>query len=378
MSENNKKDFEEDIYKDAPGLDTDLEWEEEAYYLDLIYKSIDDELCDSTEITDNGLEIKNGVLLHYHGNETEVVIPDSITEIRAYDEDTVVFSAFGHCKSLKRVVIPASVMEIGHGVFIGCENLESIVVDSNNSVYHSKDNCLIETETKTLIAGCKNSIIPADGSVTAIADAAFAQCTWLENIVIPQSVRSIGWEAFDMCESLTSIVLPESVTYIAMWAFAGCSSVKRLVFPKTIQTISANSFLFLTSLESIEVDSDNPYYHSKGNCLIETESKTLIMGCKSSIIPTDGSVVTIGAEAFWGCKGLESIVIPDTVTTIEEGAFGLCNNLKSITIPNSVTHIGNRIFTGCHNIAIITPDGSYAEKYAKDDGKADVNDDLPF
>ena len=67
MSENNKKDFEEDIYKDAPGLDTDLEWEEEAYYLDLIYKSIDDELCDSTEITDNGLEIKNGVLLHYHG-----------------------------------------------------------------------------------------------------------------------------------------------------------------------------------------------------------------------------------------------------------------------------------------------------------------------
>jgi hypothetical protein len=275
-------------------------------------------------------------------------------------------------------VIPASVMKIGHGVFIGCENLESIVVDSNNSVYHSKDNCLIETETKTLIAGCKNSIIPADGSVTAIADTAFAKCTWLENIVIPQSVRSIGWEAFDMCESLTSIVLPESVTDIDMCAFAGCSSVKRLVFPKTIQTISKNSFSFLTSLESIEVDSDNPYYHSKGNCLIETESKTLIMGCKSSIIPTDGSVVTIGAEAFWGCKGLESIVIPDTVTTLEDGAFGLCNNLKSITIPNSVTHIGNRIFTGCHNIAIITPDGSYTEKYAKDDGKADVNDDLPF
>ena len=197
-------------------------------------------------------------------------------------------------------------------------------------------------------------------------------------------MKSIGWEAFYNCESLASIILPESIIDIEEFSISGCSSVKRLVFPNTIKTINEKSFLFLTSLEEMEIDSDNRYYYSKGNCLIETESKTLILGCKNSIIPTDGSVVTIGNETFWGCKGLENMVIPDTVTTIEDSAFGLCDNLKSITIPSSVIHIGNRTFARCRNLVIITPDGSYAEQYAKENNipvrivgdEMTVNDDI--
>jgi hypothetical protein len=329
MSENNKKDFEEDIYKDAPGLDTDLEWEEEAYYLDLIYKSIDDELCDSTEITDNGLEIKNGVLLHYHGNETEVVIPDSITEIRAYEENTVIFSAFSHCKSLKHVVIPASVMKIGRGVFIGCENLESIVVDSNNSVYHSNDNCLIETETKTLIAGCKNSIIPADGSVTAIADAAFAKCTWLENIVIPQSVRSIGWEAFDMCESLTSIVLPESVTTIEDQAFADCKVMKKLVLSDAITFIGKEAFLRCAKLTSAG---------PKG-------------GAKNKFGLEFPWTEKIPENAFSGLRNLKKVILPETVKEIGKNAFKSCKNLEEINF-NAGIKCDKKLFKDCVKLSV--------------------------
>lgn len=57
------------------------------------------------------------------------------------------------------------------------------------------------------------------------------------------------------------------------------------------------------------------------NCLIETESKTLLKGCHSSILPCDGSIVRIGAYAFFGCKELTSLVIPNTVKEIGTHAF---------------------------------------------------------
>lgn len=53
----------------------------------------------------------------------------------------------------------------------------------------------------------------------------------------------------------------------------------------------------------------------------------------------------IGASAFWGCKNLTSITIPDSVTSIEDKAFYWCSNLTSVTIGNGVTSIGGLRFT---------------------------------
>ncbi|MBO5042722.1 MAG: leucine-rich repeat domain-containing protein, partial [Clostridia bacterium] len=140
------------------------------------------------------------------------------------------------------------------------------------------------------------------------------------DVVIPavspsgDSVTSIGEEAFYNCTSLTSIEIPDSVTSIGDKAFSGCES-----------------------LMSITVDEDNEIYHSEGNCLIETASKTLISGCMNSVIPSDGSVTSIGDSAFSGCSGLTSIVIPDSVTSIGDYAFYGCNNL--IQIENGVSYV---------------------------------------
>ena len=217
-------------------------------------------------------------------------------------------NAFNSCAGLTSIMIPNSVTNIGDFVFSKCPELTSINVDSKNTQYHSVNNCLIETASKTLIAGCKNSVILDNGSVTSISDGTFSGCTGLTNITIPDSVTNIGGNAFSSCTGLTSIIIPDSVTSIEYGAFSGC-----------------------TGLTSINVDSKNTQYHSVKNCLIETASKTLIAGCKNSVIPDDGSVTSIGWSVFSGCTGLASITIPDSVTSIGDSAFLNCDGLTTIT-----------------------------------------------
>ena len=254
---------------------------------------------------------------------TEITIPDSVTGIGSY--------AFQNCDGLTEITIPDSVTSIGDGAFFGCSGLESITVEAGNSVYHSSGNCLIQTGSKTLIAGCKNSVIPTDSSVTGIGNDAFSGCSGLTSITIPDSVTGIGEWAFFECSGLTSITLPDSVTSIGECAFLHCDG-----------------------LESITVEAENSVYHSSGNCLIETESKTLIAGCKNSEIPTDGSVTYIGSYAFESCSGLTEITIPDSVTGIGDGAFFECSGLDSVTIGNGVKGIGERAFADCDGLTEIT------------------------
>ena len=59
------------------------------------------------------------------------------------------------------------------------------------------------------------------------------------------------------------------------------------------------------------------------------------------------SLTSIGIHAFYGCSGLTSVNIPNSVTSIGRGAFAYCLSLTSVTIPNSVTSIGDEAFYNC-------------------------------
>ena len=121
---------------------------------------------------------------------TSLTIPKSVTSIGS--------QAFESCCGLTSLTIPSSVTSIGHSAFEDC-GLSSIVVESGNSNYDSRDNCnaIIETATNKLVVGCDNTVIP--NGVTSIGDWAFTGCDGLTSVTIPNSVTTIGNSAFYGC-----------------------------------------------------------------------------------------------------------------------------------------------------------------------------------
>ena len=75
--------------------------------------------------------------------------------------------------------------------------------------------------------------------------------------------------------------------------------------------------------------------------------------CLTAITIPEG-VTSIGSSAFYGCSSLTTITIPEGVTSIGSHAFYGCSSLASITIPKSVTSIGDSAFCGCSSLTSIT------------------------
>jgi hypothetical protein len=257
----------------------------------------------------------------YCRNLTSIVIPQSVTRIGRF--------AFDQC-NLTSILIPRSVSSIGPLAIGRCFSLSSIIVDKDNPYYDSRDDCnaVIESSTNTLIAGCKNT-------------------------VIPNSITCIGGSAFDNLYSIQSIIIPSSVTHIDLGAFFGCSGLSSIVIPSSVESIGDGAFGCCQGLSSIIVDSGNSHYDSRNNCnaIVETSSNTLLFGCKNTIIPS--SVTSIGPSAFDRCHGLTSIEIPTSVTSIGDSAFNH-TGLSSIVIPESVNRIGYDAFWGCRSLIAVT------------------------
>ena len=162
--------------------------------------------------------------------DKDIIIPDTYENLPVTQIDDY---AFILCTELTSITIPSSVTSINGWAFYHCTGLTSINVDSKNTQYHSVNNCLIETASKILIAGCKNSVIPDDGSVTNIGSEAFYNCAGLTNITLPNNVTNIGNFAFSGCTGLTSITIPDSVTSIGDSAFLNCDGLTTITFKGT-------------------------------------------------------------------------------------------------------------------------------------------------
>ena len=163
--------------------------------------------CKDTEViiptTHNGIPVKKIADSAFEGN-TKI---QSLIFASGDGEHTIGKRAFFGCSSLTTVKCESILADVGIAAFASCASLERITVSNNNTVYFSKGNCLINSNNGYLIAGCKNSEIPDDGSVLAIEEYAFYGCT-----------------------GLTEITVPESVIYIFRYSFTGCTSLEAAHF----------------------------------------------------------------------------------------------------------------------------------------------------
>ena len=76
------------------------------------------------------------------------------------------------------------------------------------------------------------------------------------------------------------------------------------------------------------------------------------------------SVSSIGDRAFYECRSLTAITLPEGLTSIGDGAFSLCSSLTAITLPEGLTSIGDSAFTACHSLTAITLPDSITEMRA--------------
>ena len=374
-------------------------------------------------------------------NITELILGDEVTEIQHWAfsglgkittitlganliEAEAVFSnctelknIIFNCKDLKKLfpayegyvfedlnlVVGPEVASVSPLIYLG---YNTIIVDNNNPIYDSRDNCnaIIEKESNKLVKASNSTIIP--NSVTSIGDGAFKQCSDLTSLTIPQSVTSIGYYAFSGCSGLKSIVseITEPFAFDSYVFNSDIYSNATLYVPvgtreKYEATDGWKLFSNIVEMEKelsgniefadekvkaicvgnwdtdgdgelsykeaaavkdlgtvfnmkMEITSFDELKYFTGLTSIGDVAFPFCSSLTSVAIPI--SVTSIGNDAFYGCTGLTSVTIPNGAISIGERAFQNCSGLISVTIGNSMTTIGNYAFSGCNSLVSLT------------------------
>ena len=260
----------------------------------------------------------------------KIIIPSTIG---GYPVTSISSGAFSKCTGITSITIPKSVTSIGLRAFGNGFSLESIIVDKENAIYRSENNCLIKKATNELVYGCKNSVIP--NSVKSIGMSAFSGSTGLTNIIIPKGVTSIGDRAFYGCKDLTNATVGSSVTTIGKDAFNGCSSLQKITLPFIGAELNGTESTHFGSIfGAANKDGQNNY--------IPASLKTVVIN--------GGSI--IDDSAFYKCNKIKEIIITDNVKELGNRAFEWCSELETLYIPKSVKKIGNQTFEKCNMLTI--------------------------
>ena len=204
-------------------------------------------------------------------------------------------------------------------------------------------------------------------TVTYIADNAFCDSDdWaakthfeLQEIVLPQSLKTIGKNAFYHNYYLQKIDIPAGVTEIGRGAFAKCQNLSDITIRGENTLLHGGAFgeksgysvgAFSGRLSELHQqwlydDSASDFFIWQGQLLDYRGTS------KMPVIPD--TVKVIGASAFWR-SDITGVTIPSSVKLIGASAFYECTSLTSVDIPGSVERIDNNAFCGCTGMTSVT------------------------
>lgn len=317
---------------------------------------------------------RNNLAWAFFKNESLVTVklPESITEV---GEDI-----FGDCKNLRGVKIPEGVSRINKEAFYGCSILETINFPAKlTSVGDNAFSLCSKMELDNL----PNSLLHVGQSAfcyvplqalkldrkVEIGAGAFSN-TPITEIEMATPCDSIREGTFSNCPNLTKITIGEGLKYIGYNAFSN-SPVKEANLPSTLRDISSNAFRgssycpfindiqpenhirYIGKVAYLCVDknqeeytikdgtvtlADNLFENWLGNATtfhipasVEQIGNRAFAYTQIKALPEMPGLKRIGGEAFYGCKNLKKLTIPETVEYIGGGAFYGCSNIWSLT-----------------------------------------------
>ena len=188
-----------------------------------------------------------------------------------------------------------------------------------------------------------NELRVQDG-VLSIGSFAFAECDYLTDVILPDSLRRVEASAFEECDSLHKVIMPSDVTEIGESAFANCFRLEDLNIPGSLRTLGKYAFFKCYSLNGEVV--------IPGGVNTVPDSAFFQCGSISSLTVKEG-VVTIGNSAFSGC-GMKSVSLPTSLRYLDACAFANCGSLRSVTIPSQINEIPEECFANCTNLSEVT------------------------
>ena len=318
------------------------------------------------DVLELSIESGRATITKYNGTATELVIPNTLQGATVVG---VAAEAFQGCETLRKIELPSSVRSLPNKAFNGCTALETyrgpLVWDPNGG----KDS--------PFYGAYRLKRIEITGTVTAVPDYAFALSSTivttggirerafygeLEQVTLPNSVRTIGEYAFKDLETLADIDLPANLQSIGGHAFTGCKALTEIEVPAGVTSLGVNCFYGCDALEHYTgplawtgTGADSPFLRAYN--LKRMDIVGNLEAVPDYAFARSDSYDTV--TGLYVCfDALEAVTLPDTVTTIGEGAFRNLVHLAQMSLPGQVTGIGDQAFYGCEALTSPAfPDG---------------------
>lgn len=163
-----------------------------------------------------------------------------------------------------------------------------------------------------------------------VADQAYYLDGKLGYVTLPSTIKEIGQFSYAR-SSINSIVLPEGLETIGYGAFYHCDNLGYVTIPESIKKIEPKAFDY------------SAYYAAFMSGALEGD-------------------FLISGPALLAYKGSdEEIVIPDGVKIIAAQAFKDNTSVKSVTFPESLVSVGEEAFCGCKNLTTVNLEATALE-----------------